>query len=76
MTLIITAVHARRAGYCLSNCRPFFARHGLDFRDFIRNGIDAEKLLATGDDMAARVVALAQRDAEALTESEVNHVQQ
>lgn len=37
----------RRAGVC-DKSRHWFARHGLDFRDYVRNGIDSEKLLAVG----------------------------
>ena len=34
----------------------WFARHDLDFRAFLRDGCDADTLLATGDAMAQRVV--------------------
>lgn len=47
-----------KAGYCASGARRWFEAHGLDFKDFIENGIDADVLLATGDAMAERVVAL------------------
>ena len=36
--------------------RTSFARHDLDFRAFLREGCDADTLLATGDAMAQRVV--------------------
>lgn len=45
--------------YCNTGARLFFARHGLDWRDFLFNGIDAQALLATGDAMAEAVVAAA-----------------
>jgi hypothetical protein len=35
-------------------------RHGLDFKAFLRDGLEAKDLLATGDAMAERVVAHAQ----------------
>jgi hypothetical protein len=61
--LIVTARHLKGAGGCLGPAaRDFFARHSLDFRDFVRNGINAERLLATGDAMAADVVEFARRD--------------
>lgn len=45
--------------YCNPGARLFFARHQLDWRDFLFNGIDAQALLATGDAMAEAVVAAA-----------------
>lgn len=53
--LIITVADLRRSGVC-PDARHFFTRHGLSWRDFVRNGIDAEALLQTGDAIAARVV--------------------
>lgn len=58
--IIVTIDHARAAGMCVQGMRAWFARHGLDFRAFLREGIDAKTLLATGDAMAKRVVELAQ----------------
>lgn len=52
------------AGVCTkARTRKWFASHGLDFRDFVRNGIDAEDLLATNDNMSEirRVVAIAEK---------------
>lgn len=43
-------------GYCRGKGQDWFNRHGLDFRDFVKNGIDAEVLLATGDGMAEQLV--------------------
>ncbi|BAO82906.1 hypothetical protein SMCB_0678 [Serpentinimonas maccroryi] len=54
--LIITVDHARAAGMCVHGARAWFARHNLDFRAFLIEGIDADTLLATGDAMAQRVV--------------------
>lgn len=48
-------------GYCNRGSRPFFERHGLDWSEFVKNGIDAELLLATGDWMALQVVEAAER---------------
>ena len=42
--------------YCRSGSRTFFDRHGLDWWDFVQNGIDADKLLAIDDAMAHMVV--------------------
>lgn len=46
--------------YCVRGMREFAAKHGLDFRDFVRNGIAAEDLLATGDGMALKIVRAAE----------------
>lgn len=44
---------------CSAGARDFFKRHGFDWRDFLKNGIDAKKLEATGDAMALQVVEVA-----------------
>lgn len=46
-------------GYCSRGSRAFFKSHNLDWFDFLHNGIDSEKLLATKDSMAEKVVAAA-----------------
>lgn len=61
--LTITIDHVRAAGLCVHGTRAWFARQGLDFRAFLREGIDAETLLATGDAMAMRVVEHARQQA-------------
>lgn len=45
----ITITDLRRAGHCASGIRRWFEAQGLDFRDFLKNGIDEETLRATGD---------------------------
>ncbi|GAB3191966.1 MULTISPECIES: hypothetical protein [Burkholderiales] len=54
--VLVTIAHVRAAGLCVHGTRTWFARQGLDFRAFLREGVDAEVLLATGDAMALRVV--------------------
>jgi hypothetical protein len=49
-------VSGRKPGYCVPGCRLFADRYGLDMRSFVREGIEAEVLLATGDAMAAHIV--------------------
>lgn len=53
-----------RVGYCVPGLRVFFARHGLNFMQFAREGIPAEQLEGTGDAMALKVAALARLEAE------------
>jgi len=70
--LIITTKHlftipgfARRAGFCRSGARRFFIEHGLDWNDFVRNGVAAETLLATNDALAIALVEWARTCEEA-----------
>jgi hypothetical protein len=53
---VINIDHVRAVGLCVNGTRTWFARHDLDFRAFLREGLDADTLLATGDAMAQRVV--------------------
>jgi hypothetical protein len=55
---IITISDMRAAGHCVSGVRRWFGEQGLDFRDFLLNGIPASTLIATGDAQAQRVVDL------------------
>ena len=48
--------YTRRAGFCRSGARAWFRRHGLDWQAFVRNGIEAERLEATGDGLALALV--------------------
>lgn len=69
--LIVRLEHMRgvtgfntRPGLCTRGGRAWAERHGLDWKDFCRNGIDSETLLRTGDAFALAVVDHA-RDVEA-----------
>lgn len=46
----------RRARMCSGGARDFFARHDLDWDDFLRNGVPVDRVEATGDAMALKVV--------------------
>ncbi len=63
--VIVTINDVRAVGLCVNGSRAWFARHGLDFRAFLRDGLDAQTLLATGDAMAQRVVEHARARQEA-----------
>ena len=47
---------SRRGGFCARGIRAWADRMGLDYADFVKNGIDEEVLLATNDPMALAVV--------------------
>lgn len=60
MTLVIVD-DLRTAGVC-PKARHWFARHGLDWRSFVKYGIQAEKLIQTNDaqDVVMRTVRAAE----------------
>jgi hypothetical protein len=57
--LIVTMKDIRVAHMCSGGARGFFKRHNLDWSDFLKNGIPAERLIETGDAMALQVVEVA-----------------
>lgn len=58
--MIVLVQDAATVRYCHRGVRAFFARHGLDWSDFVKNGIEADKLRATNDAMAMRLVKAAE----------------
>lgn len=57
--MIITMRDIRRAKMCSAGARAFFIRHKLDWSEFLKSGIHSNKVIATGDAMAIRVVEVA-----------------
>lgn len=52
--------HIRAAGMCmLPGAKTWFERYGLDWKDFIRNGVAIEDVIATGDELGMQVVRIA-----------------
>lgn len=51
----------RATGHCVQGIQYWFASMGLDFREFMRDGIDSEVILATEDALARRVVSQIQK---------------
>lgn len=60
-TTIVTTQDLRAAKICFGGARPWFRRHGLDWSDFVANGVPAATLEATGDALAFRVTAEARK---------------
>ena len=56
----VTIQDLRASRLCFQGARPWFARHGLDWQVFLREGFEAEVLAATGDALALRVIAVAE----------------
>lgn len=55
--LVIRAVDARKAGYCLvPGVRDFLTQHGYSFRDFVKNGLPLKVAETMNDHMVNRVV--------------------
>lgn len=54
--------HVRAAGFCIPGLRIWCKERGFSFKDFIRNGIEAEKLVVLNDAMASKAVELAERE--------------
>lgn len=57
--VIVRMEHIRAARMCSRGARAFFARHNLDWQTFLKDGLPAEVLAATGDAMALQVVEVA-----------------
>lgn len=63
-TLIVRVRHIRQAGYCASGTRAWFERHGLNYMDFLKNGIAAEQITALDDHLGNEVVRMARIESE------------
>lgn len=59
--MIVIHEDIRVLKFCNRGGRAFFARHGLNWQDFVKNGIDAEILLKIDDAMAHAAVDQARR---------------
>ena len=46
-------------GFCVRNSRIWARSHNLDFKDFVKNGVLASKLIETGDQLAEELVDIA-----------------
>lgn len=61
--VIVTINDVRRGGMCVRGARPWFEMHGLDFRDFLVNGISSTKVEHLGDPLADRAIKSAREAA-------------
>ncbi|CAD5107246.1 hypothetical protein [Zestomonas carbonaria] len=66
--LIVTIEHlytvptwTGRFGFCRPASQAFCETHGIDWLDFVRNGVPAQRLIDTGDALALHVVEHAQQ---------------
>lgn len=56
---LIFMADIRAAKMCAGGTRTWFIKQGFDWSDFLKNGIDEQKFVATGDAMALQVVEVA-----------------
>lgn len=56
---LVRMEHIRAAKMCSRGARDFFNRHNLDWSKFLKEGIPATELEATGDTMAITVAEVA-----------------
>lgn len=61
--MIIRMTDLRRHGVCFDGARAFADRYGIDWVDFLRNGIDSDVLLALDNAMITKAVNAIVRDA-------------
>ncbi len=60
MTDVIVTMHdLRKLRYCSKGARAFFIRNGLDWNDFLKNGIPASRLAQLDDVMATKAIEAA-----------------
>lgn len=52
----ITIDDIRKAGHCVRGAGAWFARHDMDFRSFLKNGVPESEFLEKGDALAQQVV--------------------
>lgn len=72
MTRIIVQ-DLRTARYCLAGARGWFKRQGIAWGDLLGDGVEAERLRATGDALVEPVIRAAEaRERAARNESTVN----
>lgn len=56
----IVMKHLRACKICSGGARKWWKQKGFDWNDFLSNGIESDKLLATGDHHAELVVRTAE----------------
>lgn len=61
--VIVRIEHVRACGFCSRGTRQWFARHGLDWSEFVAQGLPASVFEATGDGLGLKVVQKAREGA-------------
>jgi len=68
----VTVQDLRTARYCLAGARLWFRRHGIAWRDLLEDGVEVERLRATGDALVEPVIEAAQAREQALERAETS----
>lgn len=63
--IIVTIQDARAIGYCRRGSHTFGQLYGLDWMDFLKNGVPASKLRSLNDALVDKVIAQAEKRIEA-----------
>ena len=61
--IIVTMKHVRAANMCSRGARQWFASRGLDYNDFLKNGLPISRVDAIGDALADIIASFARLDA-------------
>lgn len=59
--MMVIYADVRACQFCSKGAREWFKRFGFDYLDFVKNGLAAETLLATGDPFALRAIEQAKK---------------
>lgn len=59
--MIVNTKDVRACNLCVRGMKSWFDANHLSFEEFVRNGIDAETLAATGDHYATQVIEAAKK---------------
>ena len=68
---IVTHQHLRSLGYCNRGLRRWFAEQGIEWSEFLENGIDSQYLRASGNAMAIAASDLADAQREGRSKEDV-----
>ena len=60
--IMVSMRHVRAADLCSRGSRNWFEKYGLSWNEFLTTGISADRILATGDAFAVRVVDIARAE--------------
>lgn len=61
--IMVRMEHVRGANLCSRGSRAWFQKYDLSWDEFLTTGISADRILATGDAFAVRVVEVAREEA-------------
>lgn len=60
---IVRMEHVRACNYCSRGARAWFERYGLDWQDFLQNGLPASTFETIGDHLGLEVARVARQAA-------------